>query len=104
MTVKILLIIWALNSFIYFPSNSLDDKTNEYLKTASWEKFYAKANYWQTPEKISQRSIYGKYPKDAMDFQIIRTIEKELQGVSRQAVLRKLFSEVNQPFMEEELK
>lgn len=102
MIAKILLIIWSINSFVYFPSDSLNDKTAEYLKTASWTKYQARAQQWQTPEKILEKSIYGEYPKDAINFQIIYSIENGLQGVSRQAILRKLFWEANPPSFERE--
>ncbi len=103
MTAKILLIIWVLNSLIYFPQD-LDAKTSEYLKTASWTKYQEKAKTWQTPEKMFEKSQYGEYPKDAIDFQVIHGIENELYGVSRQPVLRKLFWEASFPFQSEELK
>ncbi|MBM2820463.1 MAG: hypothetical protein HW405_223, partial [Candidatus Berkelbacteria bacterium] len=102
MIAKILLIIWGINSFVYSPSGNFNDKTAEYLKTASWAKYQANAEQWRTPEKIQERSKYGEYPKDGIDFQIIHNIENKLQDVSRRAVLKKLFWEANPPSFERE--
>ena len=104
MITKILIILWAINSFIYLPQDGLNAKTTEYLKTASWAKYQENAKQWQTPEKVLEESKYGEYPKDAIDFQIIHSIENKLHEVSRQKVLRKLFLEVNHPFDIEESK
>ncbi len=104
MITKLLLIIWAVNSFIYYPIGNFNDKTTEYLKTASWAKYQANAEQWQTPEKVSEESKYGEYPKDAVDYEIIYQIERKLDGVSRLAVLKKLFWEVNNHLMTNEEK
>ncbi len=104
MIAKILLIILAVNTFIYSPNVNLNNETTEYLKTVSWARYQENSKQWQIPEKVLEESKYGEYPKDAIDFQIIHSIEKNLYGVSRQTVLGKLFSEVNYLFEREESK
>lgn len=71
------------------------NSTKEYLKKVSWEKYHENYLKWAN-EKRSEKSPYGEYPNDAIDYSVINQLELELKGISREKVLQKLYQEVSE--------
>lgn len=91
--IAILLILLVSKIFLNRPDYYDVKKTNEYLKTVSWEKYISHTKLlMKNSEEIVLKYSDPEHP-GYVNLNLIKQKEEELKGISREKVLQKLYRE-----------